>query len=117
VAGVSARVAHADVGRYRNRQVKRTIKQWCKLHDVDWYGQGTYSKIRYDWKLVFGPGRVAMFSSMVKSKEPETHEINGRKILLFPNVNSPRNNGQISEQNFLDTIKWVGDCLVGKREQ
>ena len=89
----------------------KTIKGWCKQYDLNWYGQGTFGPVRYDWKLVLAPGRSVLFSSMVKSDMPELHKSQKRNILVFPNVNSKRNNGKISEGRFLEIIGWVNEAL------
>ena len=91
--------------------MKRTIKGWCKQYGIDWYGQGNYGSVRYDWKLVLAPGRSAMFSSVIKSSNPEIFNTNRRSILVFPNVNLKKNNGKISEERFLEIIRWVNEAL------
>jgi hypothetical protein len=91
--------------------MKRTIKGWCKQYDIDWYGQGNFGSVRYDWKLVFAPGRTAMFSSMIKTETPDIYNINKRDILIFPNVNSRKNNGKISEERFIEILSWVNEAL------
>jgi hypothetical protein len=93
--------------------MKRTIKQWCKEHNVGWLGQGTTGSISYDWKLVLGKGRTAIFSSTVKGPLPEQKPVGSREVLIFPNVNSSKNGGKISEFAFLRLIAWVEDCLTG----
>ena len=93
--------------------MKRTIKQWCVEHDVGWLGQGTSGGIKYDWKLVLGKDRTAIFSTMVEGKLPEPRRIGKRYVLIFPNVNRSRGNGKISKTAFLGIIKWVEDCLSG----
>ena len=92
---------------------QNTIKQWCSEHDINWYGQGSLGEIRYDWKLAFGHGRSAFFSSGVSSATPVVQELNGKQILLFPNVNTSRKIGKISEAAFLRIIDWVQRCLDG----
>ena len=93
--------------------MKRTIKQWCAEHKVNWLGQGSLSHISYDWKLVLGKGRSAIFSSTVDGSRPKLQTINQREIPVFPNVNQSRNNGKISEAAFLRILGWVEDCLDG----
>ena len=93
---------------------QRTIKQWCSKHKINWYGQGSLGGIRYDWKLAFGHGRSAFFSSGVSSATPAVQDLNGRPILVFPNVNTSRRNGKISEAAFLRIIDWVQRCLNGE---
>lgn len=93
--------------------MKKTIKQWCNHYQIGWLGQGNSSHIRYDWKIVLGKGKVAIFSSTVEGSMPEIHTINDRKILLFPNINKAKNNGKISESAFLYLIDWVNKCLNG----
>jgi hypothetical protein len=93
--------------------MKRTIKQWCADFDINWYGQGKISTLNYDWKLAFGKGRMAVFSSAVKTPKPETHDVNGRTILVFPNLNSAKDNGKISEDRFKHSGHWVEQCLEG----
>jgi hypothetical protein len=66
--------------------MKKTIKQWCQQYDIDWYGQGTLGPIWYDWKLV------------------------------FPNINSKKNNGKISENHYLEIIRWVNETLDTDKE-
>ena len=90
--------------------MKKTIKGWCKHYDINWYGQGTFGPIRYDWKLILAPGRSACFSSMVRSDIPELHKSKKRNILVFPNVNSNKNNGKISERQFIEIIQWVNEA-------
>ena len=92
---------------------QKTIKQWCVEYGMDWYGQGRIGTISYDWKMILGRGRSAIFSSAIESSEPEAHQINGRPILVFPNPNSPRNQGKISRMKFLRIIDWIEQCLVG----
>jgi hypothetical protein len=91
--------------------MKRTIKGWCKQYGIDWNGQGNFGSVRYDWKLVLAPGRTAMFSSMIKTENPDIYNINKRSVLIFPNVNSKKNNGKISEAWFNDIISWVNEAL------
>ena len=91
--------------------MKKTIKGWCKQYDINWYGQGTFMSIRYDWKIVLSPGRSAIFSSIVKSDLPELHKTKRSNILIFPNVNSKRNSGKISEDRFLEIIRLVNEAL------
>ena len=93
--------------------MKRTIKQWCGEHKVNWLGQGSRSHISYDWKLVLRKGRSAIFSSAVESSRPEVQTVNQREIFVFPNVNCSRDNGKISETAFLRILSWVEDCLDG----
>ena len=93
--------------------MKKTIKQWCGQYQINWLGQGNLSHIRYDWKLVRGKGKIAIFSSTIKGSMPEFHSVNDRKILLFPNINRSKNNGMISEVAFLNLIDWVDKCLDG----
>ena len=93
--------------------MKRTIKQWCKEHDIGWLGQGATGGIRYDWKLVLGKGRTVIFSNAVTGSLPERRRIGKREILVFPNVNRSRNGGKISESAFRRLIAWVEDCLAG----
>ena len=93
--------------------MKKTIKQWCSQYQINWLGQGNLGQIRYDWKLVRGKGKVAIFSSTIKGSMPEFHTVNDRKILLFPNINRSKNNGMISEAAFLNLIEWVDKCLDG----
>ncbi len=45
---------------------------------------------------------------------PTVHELNGKPILVFPNVNSSKKNGMISEEAFLRIINWVQRCLDGE---
>lgn len=63
--------------------MKRTIKGWCKQYGIDWYGQGTFESVRYEWKLVLAPGKTAMFSSMVKTENPDIYNINRRSVHIF----------------------------------
>ena len=91
--------------------MKKTIKGWCKQYDINWYGQGNYGSVRYDWKLVMASGRSAMFSSRIKSSNPEIFNTNRRRILVFPNVNLKKNNGKICEERFLEIIRWVNEAL------
>lgn len=93
---------------------QKTIKQWCSEHNINWYGQGSLGAIRYDWKLAFGHGRSAFFSSGVSSAAPDVQELNGKPILVFPNVNTSRKNGMISEAAFLRIIDWAQRCLDGE---
>ena len=93
--------------------MKRTIKQWCSEHKINWLGQGSLSHISYDWKLVLGKGRSAIFSSSVEGTRPTLETVNQREILIFPNVNKSRNNGKISETAFIRMLNWVEDCLDG----
>ncbi len=93
--------------------MKRTIKQWCMEEGVNWLGQGSSGGIRYDWKLVLGKGRTAMFSSIIEGDLPETRRIGKRDVLVFPNVNHPRDGGKIGRAAFLRIIQWVEDCLAG----
>lgn len=91
--------------------MKRTIKGWCKQNGIDWYGQGNFGTVRYDWKLVLAPERAAMFSSMIRNGKPEIYHINRRSVLIFPNVNSEKNSGKISEARFIEIINWVNEAL------
>ena len=93
--------------------MKKTIKQWCHQYEINWLGQGSLSSIRYDWKLILGKGRVAIFSSIVTGATPEIHTINDRQVLIFPNVNKPNNNGKLGETAFLNILDWVNKCLDG----
>jgi hypothetical protein len=93
--------------------MKQTIKQWCCEHGVNWLGQGSIGDIRYDWKIVLGKGRTAIFTTTVKGDLPETRNIGKRDVLLFPNVNRPKDGGKISKTAFLSIINWVEDCLDG----
>ncbi len=95
--------------------MKKTIKQWCKQYEINWLGQGSMGEIRYDWKLVLGKGRTAIFSSSVQGAMPEIHTINGREVLVFPNVNKPRNGGKISDSAFHSIIDWVNTSLDGNQ--
>jgi hypothetical protein len=92
---------------------QRTIKQWCKEHAINWHGQARLGSIRYDWKLSFDHGQSAIFSSRVTSAAPQVHDVNGRSVLLFPNLNPSRGNGKISESKFLGIVAWVQQCLAG----
>lgn len=92
---------------------RKTIKQWSAEYDLNWFGQGKMSRIRYDWKLVVEKGSGALFSTSVASPEPETHLINGRPVLLFPNPNSPRNQGKVSRTKFLRIVAWIKQCQQG----
>jgi hypothetical protein len=91
----------------------RTIKQWCAEHGVNWLGQGSIGGIRYDWKLVLGKGRTAIFSTTVEGGVPESRRVGKRDVLVFPNPNRPRDGGKISKTAFLRIINWVEDCLAG----
>ena len=93
--------------------MKKTIKQWCAEHGVNWLGQGSIGEIRYDWKLVLGKGRTAVFTTTVEGDLPETRRIGKRDVLLFPNVNRPKDGGKISKPAFLRIINWVENCLEG----
>jgi len=93
--------------------MKRTIKQWCVEQGVNWLGQGSSGGIRYDWKLVLGKGRTAIFSTVIEGELPETRRIGKRDVLVFPNVNRPKDGGKISKTAFLRIINWVEDCLDG----
>lgn len=93
--------------------MKRTVKQWCGQHGLNWLGQGCTGGIWYDWKLVLGKGRTAIFSTKVTGGIPETRRIGTRDILVFPNPNRARDGGRISETAFLKIIHWVEDCLAG----
>lgn len=93
--------------------MKMTIKQWCAEQGINWLGQGAIGAIRYDWKLVLGKGRTAIFSSTVEGGLPEVRRIGKRDILVFPNVNRPRNGGKISRGAFQRIITWVENCLDG----
>ena len=93
--------------------MKQTIKQWCADEGVNWLGQGSSGGIRYDWKLVLGKGRTAIFSTIVEGPLPETRRIGKRDVLVFPNVNRPRDDGKISKAAFIRIINWVEDCLDG----
>ena len=93
--------------------MKRTIKQWCGEHDVNWFGQGSTGGLQYDWKLVLGKGRAAIFSTTVEGDLPELRRIGRRGVLLFPNVNRSKDGGKISKTAFLRIISWVEDCLNG----
>jgi hypothetical protein len=92
---------------------KKTIKQWCAEYEMHWYGQGRIGTISYDWKMTLGQGRTAVFSSAIESSEPETHQTNNRTVLVFPNPNSPRNQGKISRTKFLRITDWVEQCIMG----
>ena len=91
--------------------MKKTIKGWCKQYGIDWYGQGNFGSVRYDWKLVLAPGKTDMFSSMIKPEKSDIYNINRRSVLIFPNVNSKKNNGKISEARFIEIISWVNESL------
>jgi hypothetical protein len=93
--------------------MRQTIKQWCREHDVGWLGQGATGGTRYDWKLVLGKGRTAIFASTVSGSLPEPQRIGKRDVLIFPNVNPENRGGKISEAAFLRIIAWVEDCLAG----
>ena len=93
--------------------MKRTIKQWCVEHGVNWLGQGSTGDLRYDWKLALGKGRTAIFSTAVEGGLPETRRIGKRDVLVFPNVNRSKDGGKISKAAFLRIISWVEDCLDG----
>jgi len=93
--------------------MKKTIKQWCKEHEVNWLGQGQTGPVRYDWKLVLGKGRAALFACTVKGPQPELHRVGKREVLVFPNVNRPKDGGKITESAFLCILNWVDDCLNG----
>jgi hypothetical protein len=93
--------------------MKRTIKQWCREHDIGWLGQGATGGTRYDWKLVLGKGRTAIFASTVIGSLPESQRIGKRDVVLFPNVNKASKGGKISEAAFLRIIAWVEECLAG----
>lgn len=97
--------------------MKRTIKQWCKEYEVGWLGQGTIGTLRYDWKLVLGKGRTAIFSSTVKGPLPELLPVTKREVLVFPNVNPPNDNGKTSRHESLRMLAWVEDCLEGRVRQ
>lgn len=94
-------------------EMKMTIKQRCVARGIHWLGQGKTGTIRYDWKLVLGKGRTALFSSTVKGDLPEVRRVGERDLLVFPNVNGPKNQGKISEAAFQRIIDWVQDCLDG----
>ena len=91
--------------------MKKTIKGWCKQYDINWYGQGTFGPIQYDWNLVLASGKSAIFSSMVKSDIPELYKSKRHKILVFPNINSKKNNGKISKGQFIKIIRWINEAL------
>ena len=93
--------------------MKRTIKQWCAEQGVNWLGQGSTGGIRYDWKLVLGKGRTALFATIVEGELPEPRRIGKRDVLVFPNVNRPRGGGKISKAAFLRIVSWVEDCQDG----
>lgn len=93
--------------------MKRTVKQWCGEHGVGWLGQGCTGGIRYDWKLVLGKGRTAIFSTTGASGLPEPRRVGKRDVLVFPNPNRPKAGGKISETAFLQIIRWAEDCLAG----
>jgi hypothetical protein len=93
--------------------MKRTIKQWCAEQGVNWLGQGATGGIRFDWKLVLAKGRTALFSTIVEGGLPETRRIGKRDVLVFPNINRPRDGGKISKAAFLRIINWVEQCLDG----
>lgn len=52
-----------------------------------------------------------MFSSMIKTEIPDIYNINRRSVLIFPNVNSKKNNGKISEARFMEISSWVNEAL------
>ncbi len=93
--------------------MKKTIKQWCREHEVNWLGQGQTGPVRYDWKLILGKGRTALFASTVKGPQPELHRVGKREMLVFPNVNRPKDGGKITGPAFLRILDWVDDCLNG----
>jgi hypothetical protein len=93
--------------------MRRTIKQWCREDGVNWLGQGSTGGFQYDWKLVLGKGRTAIFSATVKGTLPEIRRLGKRDGLVFPNVNRPKDGGKISKTAFLQIINWVEDCLAG----
>lgn len=93
--------------------MKRTIKQWCAEQGINWLGQGSSGGITYDWKLVLGKGRTAIFSTIIEGELPEFRLIGKRNVLVFPNVNRPKNSGKISKAAFLRIVNWVEDCLAG----
>lgn len=93
--------------------MKRTIKQWCGEHCVNWLGQGSTGGFRYDWKLVLAKGRTAIFSTAIEGDLPETRRLGKRDVLVFPNVNRAKDGGKISKAAFLRIINWVEDCLSG----
>jgi hypothetical protein len=53
---------------------------------------------------------------MVKSDIPEVHKTKRRSFLVFPNINSKKNNGKISENHFLEIIRWVKETLDTDKE-
>jgi len=89
------------------------MKQWCMHYNINWLSQGSIGKIRYDWKIVIEKGKSAIFSSIIDGNIPVAHKINKREILIFPNLNKPKNNGKISETKFRSIIDWVNTCLDG----
>ena len=93
--------------------MKNTIKQWCKEYEINWLGQGQNGSVRYDWKLVLGKGRTAIFASTVKGPQPELHRVGKREILVFPNVNRSKGGGKITKSAFLRILNWLDDCLNG----
>ncbi len=54
-----------------------------------------------------------MFSTIVEGELPEARRIGKRDVLVFPNVNRPRDGGKISKAAFIRIINWVEDCLAG----
>jgi hypothetical protein len=60
---------------------------------------------------VLAPGKTVMFSSMIKTEKPDIYNINRRSVHIFPNVNSKKNSGKISEVRFIEIINRVNEFL------
>lgn len=93
--------------------MKKTIKQWCTHYQIHWYSQGKIGDLNYDWKLVLGKGKTAIFSTQITDNLPKFKQIGQKERLIFPNINRSKNNGKISEVAFKNIIQWVSDALDG----
>lgn len=93
--------------------MKCTIKQWCIEKHLNWYGQGVIGQFRYDWVVMLGKGRRAIFSSINTNNVPLLYPLRDHDVLIFPNINSSSQGGKISEQRFDRIIAWADTCLSG----
>jgi len=94
--------------------MQRTIKQWCIARHLNWYGQGLIGEYQYDWAVVLGEGRKAIFSSINTGKVPRSYPLRNRQVVIFPNINSSSTGGKLSEERFDRIIAWAEACLAGR---
>jgi len=97
-------------------RMKSTVKRWCKECGYTWYGPGVYSSVRYDYKIQFAKGVVALFrTTHGRCLAPREYVTNkGKPFLVFPVFTQFVGEKEMSKAKFTQATDWIVSCLAGK---